>query len=64
MPATLLSLAKDVLATAGEAEAELYLRVADRGCARFAMGELGQHMHLAEPLAVVRVAHGRASPRR
>ncbi len=54
----LLALAKDVLAAAGEAEAELYLRVAERGCARFAMGELGQHMELAEPQAVLRVARG------
>ena len=34
----LLSLAKDVLGAAGEAEAELYVRVAERGCARFAIG--------------------------
>jgi predicted Zn-dependent protease len=54
----LLSLATDVLSAAGEAEAELYVRVADRGCARFAMGELGQHMQLAEPIAIVRVARG------
>jgi PmbA protein len=57
--ADLLALARDVLATAGEAEAEMYLRVAERGCARFARGELGQHMQLSEPLGVVRVAHGR-----
>ena len=54
----LLTLIREVLASAGEAEAELYLRVAERGCARFAIGELGQHMQLAEPLAVVRVARG------
>ena len=54
----LLALCKDVLAVAGQAEAELTLRVAERGCARFAMGELGQHMQIAEPQAVVRVAHG------
>ncbi|HEY1693999.1 MAG TPA: metallopeptidase TldD-related protein [Polyangiaceae bacterium] len=56
--AELLALAKDVLASAGEPEAELYLRAAERGCARFAMGELGQHMELTEPLAVLRVARG------
>src|SRR5579859_7516630 len=56
--ASLLGLAHDVVREAGEADAELYLRVTERGCARFAMGELGQHMELSEPLAVVRVAHG------
>ncbi|HEY8039494.1 MAG TPA: metallopeptidase TldD-related protein [Polyangiaceae bacterium] len=54
----LLALCRDVLAAAGEAEVELYARVSERGCARFASGELGQHMQLAEPAAVVRVAHG------
>jgi predicted Zn-dependent protease len=55
----LLSLCRDVLSEAGEAEAEIYLSFAERGCARFASGELGQHMQLSEPQAVVRVAHGR-----
>src|SRR5271165_2795492 len=55
----LLDLARDVLAAAGEPEAELYLRTAERGCARFAIGELGQHMQLSEPQAALRVAHGR-----
>src|SRR5271165_1350522 len=55
----LLSLAKEVLQSAGESEAELYLRATERGCARFAGGELGQHMQLSEPLGVVRVAHGK-----
>jgi len=54
----LLALGQEILRAAGEAEAELYLRVAERGCARFAIGELGQHMQLAEPQAVVRVARG------
>jgi len=54
----LLTLARDVLSSAGEPEVELYLRVAERGCARFAIGELGQHMQLSEPQAAVRVAHG------
>jgi predicted Zn-dependent protease len=57
--ADLLALCRDALAAAGEAEAELYVRFAERGCARFAVGALGQHMHLAEPQAVARVAHGR-----
>jgi predicted Zn-dependent protease len=56
--ADLLALCKDVLAAAGEAEAEIYLRVAERGCARFAGGQLGQHMDLTEPAAVLRVARG------
>ncbi len=55
----LLGLCREVLADAGESEAELYLRVAERGCARFASGELGQHMELSEPMAAIRVAHGR-----
>ncbi len=54
----LLALCKEVLATAGEAEAELNVRLTERGCARFAGGELGQHMELVEPQAVVRVAQG------
>ena len=54
----LLALCADVLRSAGEAEAEMHLRVARRGCARFAGGELGQHMELAEPLAAIRVARG------
>jgi PmbA protein len=54
-----LSLCKEVLSEAGEAEAEIYLSYAERGCARFANGELGQHMQLSEPQAAVRVAHGR-----
>jgi PmbA protein len=55
----LLALCREVLAEAGEPEAELYLRVAERGCARFGGGDLGQHMDLFEPMAAVRVAHGR-----
>jgi predicted Zn-dependent protease len=57
--ADLLALCQDALAAAGESEAEIYARAAERGCARFAVGELGQHMQLSEPYAVVRVAHGR-----
>ena len=55
----LLGLCEDVLAASGEGEAEIYARVAERGCARFAGGELGQHMELSEPLVAIRVAHGR-----
>jgi len=55
----LLALCKSALAAAGEPEAELYARVAERGCARFAVGALGQHMQLSEPQAVARVAVGK-----
>jgi len=55
----LLSLCREVLSEAGEAEAEIYVSLAERGCARFAGGELGQHMQLSEPQAAIRVAHGR-----
>jgi PmbA protein len=56
--AELLALCREVLARAGEGEAELYARSSERGCARFAGGELGQHMELSDPVAVVRVARG------
>jgi PmbA protein len=55
----LLALCKGALAAAGEPEAELYARLAERGCARFAVGALGQHMQLTEPQAVARVAVGK-----
>ncbi len=54
----LLALCKDALRRAGEADAEIFATLRTRGCARFACGELGQHMELDEPLAVVRVARG------
>ncbi|MGO9714740.1 MAG: TldD/PmbA family protein [Polyangiaceae bacterium] len=54
----LLALAKDALKEAGEAEAEICLTSKKRGFARFAVGELGQHMELEEPGAFVRAAHG------
>jgi predicted Zn-dependent protease len=57
--ADLLAVCKNALAAAGEPEAELYARFAERGCARFAVGALGQHMQLSEPLAVARVAVGK-----
>ncbi|MDP9151565.1 MAG: metallopeptidase TldD-related protein [Myxococcota bacterium] len=55
----LLALCKDTLAASGEPDVEICARFAARGCARFAMGALGQHMQLAEPQAVIRAAHGR-----
>jgi predicted Zn-dependent protease len=54
----LLALCKEALAEAGEAEAELFAEDRRRGFARFAIGELGQHMELEGPAAVARVAHG------
>ena len=53
------------LAAAGEAEAEIYLRVAERGCARFAIGELGPaHGALGAAGRRPRGARTRASRRR
>lgn len=54
--ADLLALCRDALAAAGVAEAEVVLRRRHRGCARFAISELGQHMGLEEAEARVRVA--------
>ena len=56
--AELLSLCKDALARAGEPEAEVLARSSTRGCARFSIGELSQHMVIDEPSVVVRVASG------
>jgi predicted Zn-dependent protease len=56
--AELLALCKEALARAGEPEAEVFAKLSRRGFARFAMGELGQHMEVDEPLALVRVAKG------
>lgn len=52
----LLASCKDALAAAGAAEAEIIVRTRRRGCARFAVSELGQHMGLDEAEARVRVA--------
>jgi predicted Zn-dependent protease len=57
--AELLVLCKDALAAAGEAEVEICARSRHRGVARFAIGELSQHMELVEPQAIVRVAQGK-----
>jgi predicted Zn-dependent protease len=54
----LLALGESALAAAGEAEVEIFLRVGRRGIARFAVGDLGQHMILDEPYAAARVAKG------
>ncbi len=55
----LAALCVDALREAGLAEAEVFARSKERGVARFAGGELGQHMELTEPVAVVRVANGK-----
>lgn len=55
----LLALCKDALAAAGESEAEVWVRERRRGCARFAISELSQHMALDEAEARVRVARGK-----
>jgi predicted Zn-dependent protease len=55
----LAELLRSALAEAGEPEAEAYARETKRGFARFAMGELGQHMQIEEPRVVVRVARHR-----
>jgi PmbA protein len=57
--AELLDLAKEALAEAGEAEAEICATETRRGFARFGRGEIDQHMELLEPQIAVRVAHGR-----
>jgi len=44
----------------GEAEADIYVRSARRGFARFSVGRLDQHMQIEEPGALVRVARGRS----
>jgi PmbA protein len=54
----LLALAQEALREAGEAEAEICVTSKKRGFARFGGGELGQHMELEEPCAIVRAAHG------
>jgi PmbA protein len=54
----LLSLADSALSAAGEGEVEVVAKAVRRGFARFAMGDLGQHMNLTELLLRVRVARG------
>ena len=54
----LLQLARDAMAAAGVADVEVSLKRVRRGFARFAMGDLGQHMELSEAQVLVRVAGG------
>ena len=58
-PAELSATLRAALERAGEAEADIYVRSARRGFARFSVGRLDQHMQIEEPLALVRVARGR-----
>ena len=54
----LVETARKALAAAGQPEVEIFIRTSRRGIARFAIGELSQHMVLEEPHASVRVAQG------
>lgn len=58
-PNELLDRCRDALREAGEADADLHVNVARRGCARFSIGELSQHMALEDASARARVARGR-----
>jgi PmbA protein len=58
-PDQLAELLESALKRAGEPEADAYARWSHRGFARFALGELGQHMSIEEPHAVLRVARGK-----
>ncbi|MCC6215682.1 MAG: TldD/PmbA family protein [Polyangiaceae bacterium] len=57
--AALAELIGAALREAGEPEAEIHARDVRRGYARFAVGELCQHMQLVEPACTVRVARGK-----
>lgn len=58
-PHALLERCREALRIAGEADADVHIRVRRRGCARFSIGELSQHMGLEDVAARVRVAKGR-----
>jgi hypothetical protein len=55
----LLDRCRDALKSAGERDADLHVRVRRRGCARFSIGELSQHMAIEEISARARVAKGK-----
>lgn len=55
----LLDLCKSALAKAGVSDVELCARWARRGCARFSVGDLAQHMETDEPNLIARVAKGK-----
>jgi predicted Zn-dependent protease len=56
---SLLERCREALAEAGEADADLHVRIARRGCARFSIGELSQHMAIEDVAARARVARGK-----
>lgn len=56
---SLLERCRAALAEAGEPDADLHVRVARRGCARFSIGELSQHMAIEDVAARARVARGK-----
>jgi PmbA protein len=57
-PEELLTIGRDAIAAAGRPDAEIYLVHSHKGMARFAIGEVGQHVSIDEPEAQVRVALG------
>lgn len=59
MSTDLLARCREALAEAGEPDADLQVRVAKRGCARFSIGELSQHMAIEDVAARARVARGK-----
>jgi PmbA protein len=56
---SLLARCREALREAGEGDADLHVRVLHRGCARFSIGELSQHMAIEEVAARARVAKGK-----
>lgn len=58
-PSDLLQRCRDALREAGESDADLHVSVRSRGCARFSIGELSQHMALEDVAARARVARGK-----
>src|SRR5207253_517046 len=56
---SLLERCREALAEAGEPDADLHVRIARRGCARFSIGELSQHMAIEDVAARARVARGK-----
>jgi PmbA protein len=56
---SLLERCREALAEVGEPDADLHVRIARRGCARFSIGELSQHMAIEDVSARARVARGK-----
>lgn len=57
-PEALIELAQQALSRAGEAEADVHLVDHQRGLVRVAIGEIREHVSIAEPEVRVRVARG------